>query len=153
MDTWIGQKPGQAGEPPPEGRDDPLRAARERGRAVRQELLQREGGTWTAEQVASYVGVTLDVIEGSRRAGSLIGLRTDRPGHVYPVWQFDRHRVLAGLEETLAALTVHDPWMQAAYFLSSDPRLNGARPLDELRQGHLDAVRRAASGYGEHGAA
>ena len=43
--------------------------------------------------------------------------------------------------------------MRAAFFLSGDPRLNGATPLEELRRGNIEAVRRAASAYGEHGAA
>jgi len=53
----------------------------------------------------------------------------------------------------LVASGVEWPARRTAYFLSGDPRLDGARPLDELRKGRVNAVRRAASGYGEHGAA
>ncbi len=61
--------------------------------------------------------------------------------------------MIPGLEAILTSLPEQDPWMQAAFVLSGDPRLNGATPLDELRRGSIDAVRRAAAGYGEHGAA
>jgi hypothetical protein len=133
--------------------NDPLAAARLRGLAMRQEILQRDGGVFSAEQVASVLGLTRQAVDKRRRAGKLIGLNTGRRGYAYPTWQFDQGGVLRGLEEVVASLNVHDPWMQAAFFLSGDPRLEGARPLDELRKGNVAAVMRAASGYGEHGAA
>jgi hypothetical protein len=42
--------------------------------------------------------------------------------------------------------------MQLAFFLQENPYLDGAVPLVRLRQGDVAAVRRAAQGYGEHGA-
>src|SRR5262249_38223571 len=107
----------------------------------------------SAERVAVKLDVPPSTVEARRRSGRLIGLRTEDDVFVYPAWQFIASDVLPGLEETLSALSVRDPWIQAAYFLSGGPRLNGARPLDELRRGHVDAVKRAANGYGEHGAA
>jgi biotin operon repressor len=132
---------------------DPLVKARLRGLAVRQELLQREGGTLSAEQVAGHLGLSRQAVDKRRRAGKLIGLNIGRRGYAYPAWQLGRQGTLPGLEAALSELTIRDPWMQAAFFLSGDPRLDGATPLDELRRGNVDAVRRAAGGYGEHGAA
>jgi hypothetical protein len=132
---------------------DPLAKARARGARARREILRREGGAWTAEQVTAHTGLSQESISQQCRAGKLIGLLTDRQEYVYPSWQFEQNGILPGLEETLAALTVRDPWVQAAFFVSGDPRLNGATPLDELRRGNVDAVQRAARGYGEHGAA
>jgi putative AbiEi antitoxin of type IV toxin-antitoxin system len=132
---------------------DPLIKARLRGLAARQTLLQREGGVLSAEQVAAHLGLSRQAVDKRRRAGRLIGLSLGRRGYAYPAWQFAEIGTLAGLDEVLAALSVRDPWMQAAFFLSGDPRLDGATPLDELRRGNVDAVRRAAGGYGEHGAA
>ena len=132
---------------------DPLADARLRGLAIRDELLQREGGTLAVEQVAAHLGLTRQAVDKRRRAGKLLGLHTGRRGYAYPAWQLGQNGVLQGFEETLSALTVQDPWMQAAFFLSGDPRLEGATPLDELRRGNVEAVRRAASGYGRHGAA
>ena len=133
--------------------DDPLTRARLRGLAARQELLRREGGTLSAEQVAAHLGLSRQAVDKRRRAGRLIGLGVGRHGYAYPAWQLAPNGVLPGLADALSALSVHDPWMRAAFFLSGDPRLDGATPLDALRRGNVDAVRRAASAYGEHGAA
>ena len=131
---------------------DPLAPARLRGLAARQEILRLEGGTLSAEQVADHLGLSRQAVDKRRRSGKLIGLSVGRRGYAYPAWQFGQAGVIPGLEETLTSLSIHDPWMRAAFFLSGDPRLGGATPLDELRRGKLEAVRRAARGYGEHGA-
>ena len=133
--------------------DDPLAGARLRGLAMREELLHREGGTLSAEQVARHLVLSRQAVDKRRRVGKLIGLSLGRRGYAYPAWQLGRDGVISGLEEVLASLTVHDPWMRAAFFLSGDPRLGGATPLEELRRGNVDAVVRAAAGYGDHGAA
>jgi hypothetical protein len=52
----------------------------------------------------------------------------------------------------LAEFGISDPWTRAAFFLSANTTLAGARPLDELRLGNVEAVRRAAWSYGQHGA-
>jgi hypothetical protein len=132
---------------------DPLIDARLRGMQARQELLRIEGGILTAEELAKALGITRQAVDKRRRAGKLIGLNTGRRGYAYPAWQLGTNGVLAGFPETLADLSVRDPWMQAAFFVSGDPRLGGATPLDELRRGNIGAVRRAARGFGEHGAA
>jgi hypothetical protein len=124
-----------------------------RGLEAPQDLLQAEGGVFTVEQAARSLGITRQAVDKRRRAGKLIGLYTGRRGYAYPAWQFGPNGVLPGLERVLSDLSVRGPWMQAAFFLSGDPRLDGATPLEKLRQGNLEAVRRAARGYGEHGAA
>ena len=137
----------------PLAQDDPLAGARLRGLAFRAEILQREGGTLSADQVATHLGLSRQAVDKRRRAGKLIGLSLGRRGYAYPAWQLGLEGVLPGLEATLTSLNVHDPWMRAAFFLSGDPRLDGATPLEGLRRGNVEAVRRAASAYGEHGAA
>lgn len=133
--------------------DDPLARARLRGLEFRGEILRREGGTLSADQVATHLGLSRQAVDKRRRAGKLIGLSLGRRGYAYPVWQLGQEGILPGLEEVLTSLNVHDPWMRATFFLSGDPRLDGATPLEELRRGNVEAVRRAASAYGEHGAA
>ena len=51
------------------------------------------------------------------------------------------------------ALAPHDPWMQAAFFLGDNPRLNNRSPVELLKAGELSSVLRAAEAYGEQGAA
>ena len=126
--------------------DDPLASARLRGLAMRHEILQRECGTFSTEHVAAHLGLSRQAVDKRRRAGRLIGLSVGRRGYAYPAWQFGQAGVIPGLEVALTSLSVHDPWMRAAFFLSGDPRLDGATPLEELRRGNVDAVQRAASG-------
>jgi hypothetical protein len=59
---------------------------------------------------------------------------------------------LPGLEETLIALDIPNPWARAAFFLAKNVYLAGASPLAELRRGQVADVVRAAQAYGEHGA-
>ncbi|MBI3971349.1 MAG: hypothetical protein HY332_08665 [Chloroflexi bacterium] len=132
--------------------DDPLAAARLRGLQARERLLQTEGGTLTAGQVAKLLGVTQQAVDKRRRAGRLLALNLGRRGSAYPAWQFGPDGVLDGFEAVLAALAV-SPWTQASWFLSGDVRLGGETPLAALRRGNVDAVQRAARASGEHSAA
>ncbi|MCC7103947.1 MAG: hypothetical protein IT307_02275 [Chloroflexi bacterium] len=131
--------------------DDPLALARLRGLAAREQVLTAEGGTLTSEQVAEHLRISRQAVDKRRQAGKLIGLDIGRHGYAYPAWQLAPRGTLPGLEQVLEAMTVRDPWMQAAFFLSGDPRLEGKTPLERLRRGDVDAVLLAARGYGEHG--
>lgn len=133
------------------GGDEPLQKARLRGLRVRVELLQAEGGVWSAQEVASHLGVSRQAVDKRRKAGRLLGLPTGRHGYAYPAWQFARDGVLRGLEEVLRALLPHDPWMSASFFLGTNVRLGGKRPLAALRQGQVKEVVQAARLFGEHG--
>jgi len=88
-----------------------------------------------------------------RGAGRLLALDTGRRGYLYPAWQFGPRGVLPGIEAVLGAFDGVDAWTQAAWFLSGDARLDDDTPLEALRRGEAEAVRRAAAAYGEQGAA
>lgn len=134
--------------------DDPLLPARLRGLEARQQILEAEGGTMTVSEVAAMLGITRQAVEKRRKAGKLIALSLGKRGFAYPRWQFDAQgHVLAGLEETLCDVSERDGWTQAIFMLRPNTRLEYHRPLDELRQGNLAEVRRAARSYLEHGAA
>ncbi len=133
--------------------NDPLAAAKQRGREAKARILAAEGGTLSAEQAAQRLDIRIRAVEERRRAGRLIALPLDRRTWVYPAWQFVDGGILPGLELVLDDMIVKDCWMQTAFFLSGDPRLHGATPLAELRRGRVEEVRHAARLYGEHGAA
>jgi hypothetical protein len=133
--------------------DDPLAPARLRGLRERERLLSEEGGTWTAEQVAKHLGLTRQTVNLRRKHGTLLGLDAGRHGFRYPAWQFARTGTIAGLEQTLEALERLDPWMQQAFMLGRNARLKDKRAIDVLRAGDVSSVARAASAFGEHGAA
>ena len=132
---------------------EPLAPAFIRGIEARNQLLNENGGTLTAEGAAGVLGISRQAVEKRRSAGNLLGLTTGRHGYRYPAWQFTRSGVLPGLEDILRALAPYDPWMQAAFFLGSNPRLKGKSPLEMLKAGQLSVVLKAAEAYGEHGAA
>jgi hypothetical protein len=132
---------------------EPLAPAFLRGIQARNQLLNENGGTLTAEQVAGVLGISRQAVEKRRSAGNLLALTTGRHGYRYPTWQFTKSGVIPGFDNVLAVLDRYDPWMQAAFFLGNNPRLNNQRPLDVLQSGELSAVLKAADAYGEHGAA
>ncbi len=131
---------------------DPLAEARIRGLMAKRQLLKAEGGCMSSAEVATVLGVTRQAVDKRRVNGKLIGLPTGRV-YVYPAWQFADGQTLPGLEEVLQHLSVHDPWMQTAWMLNGNSRLEGQSPLDVLRSGNLEAVLDAAQLYGEQGAA
>lgn len=133
--------------------NDPFAAARLRGVRERERLLSEEGGTWTAEQVAKHLHLTRQTVNLRRKQGALLALDAGRHGFRYPAWQFNRSGVVEGLEKTLAALEHVDPWLRQAFMLGKNARLGEERPIDLLRAGDLARILKAASAFGEHGAA
>ena len=132
--------------------DDPLALARVRGIRERDRMLRLEGGVLTAEEAARGLRLTRQAVDKRRKAGRLLALPLGRRGFAYPAWQFTRGGTLPGLERVLAAFEERDPWMQAVFLLSPDPRCGGRLPLSLLRIGEVEPVVRAARAYGEQGA-
>lgn len=133
--------------------DDPLAAARLRGLRERDRLATVEGGTMSADEVASHLHLTRQAVNLRRQNGTLLALAAGRHGFRYPAWQFVHEGVLAGLEPVLATLSHLAPWSQQAFMVSANRRLEGQTPLEVIRLGRVDQVVAAARAYGEHGAA
>ncbi len=132
---------------------DPLELVRLRGQQARMALLSRDGGTYSAPEVARLLKISRQAVNKRRQSGRLLALPLGRHGFAYPAWQFAGEDVLPGFAEVLTRLADHDSWMQARFFVNTNLRLGDARPLDEIRRGNVEAVLRAAEEYGEHGAA
>ena len=132
---------------------DPLAEAYLRGLEIDAEILRSEGGIMTVEEVARHLGITRQAVDKRRRAGQLLALPIGRHRYAYPAWQFDPSGVLAGFEDVMDEFFAIGPWTRAAFFLGENTSLDGRRPLDELRHGNIDGVRRAAGALGQHGAA
>ena len=133
--------------------DDPLGPARLRGLRERERLLNVEGGTFSADEVAHHLNISRQAVNKRRQQGALVGLDAGRHGYLYPAWQFVQEGTIAALVAALDALKAHDPWMQHIFMVSPNTRLHDRTPLDEMRQGRLPDVLRAARAFGEHGAA
>lgn len=133
--------------------DDPLTPARLRGLRERGTLLEVEGGTLSADEVAKHLSITRQAVNKRRQQGALVGLDAGRHGYLYPAWQFVREGTIPNLEPVLEALKGHDPWMQHIFMVSGNTRLEDRTALEALRQGQRDDVLAAARALGEHGAA
>jgi hypothetical protein len=131
---------------------EPLAPAFIRGIQAQRRLLEEHGGTLTGEQVADILGITRQAVEKRRRAGKLLALTLGRHGYRYPVWQFTGSGVLPGFEDVLLVLSPHDEWMQMAFFVSGNPRLDNRTPIEMLKARKLERVLNAAEAYGKHGA-
>ncbi|MGC4108396.1 MAG: hypothetical protein QM753_18905 [Thermomicrobiales bacterium] len=132
---------------------DPLAPARLRGLRSREALLAAEGGTLSAQDVGGLLGITRQAVDNRRKRGKLVAVELGRRGYAYPAWQFHSGRVAPGLDRVLAAFPEPGAWAFVAFMLNGNARLDGARPLDALRDGQIDRVLHAASIYGEQSAA
>jgi excisionase family DNA binding protein len=137
-----------------ESRADKLARAQLRGLSVRQQLAAAEGGSLSSEEAAQRLGISKTAVLKRLEAGRLLAWREERlQAARFPRWQFDEHgRVLTGLEAVLEILgqDAHlDPWGKVLFFLEDQAGLGGRRPLDLLREGRIDEVRRAAHAYAE----
>jgi len=131
---------------------DPLLKARVRAVLAQRELLDADGGTLSAAEIAEVLGITRQAVDKRRNAGQLLALEAAKRGYLYPAWQLGDRGLLEGFPEVLAVLAA-PPWAAARFFLSGNHRLGGRRPIDVLRKGHVEAVLAAAEMFGEHGAA
>lgn len=131
---------------------DPLTDALLRGAEMKRDMLKAEGGTLSAQQLATHLGITPQGLGKKRERDQVFWLDVG-DGYVYPAFQIGKSGLLPGVREVLDAFTVDDPWMRVNFMLSGDARLNGQRPIDLLRAGLIDEVVRAAAAYGDHGAA
>lgn len=132
---------------------DPLAAARLRGSEQKKQLIKEGGGVVNSAEAARLLGITRQGVDRRRTQNRLIGLTQGRRGYAYPLFQFVENSTLRGLEEVLKVLGGGDPWKQLIFFVNPNDRLNGNIPARELLKGNLEGVLRAASCYGEQGAA
>jgi len=134
-------------------RENKLANALARGLSVREKMAQEEGGSMSADETASHLGMTKQSVLNMYHAGTLLGWRTEKQGAVrFPVWQFSEHSRLPGLQEVLAKLgeaQILDDWGKLGFFLQTHSILDNRRPLDLLRDKNLQSVLRAVEAYAE----
>ena len=116
-----------------------------------QALLKVEGGSIKVGEVQKILGISRQAIARRREQGKLLALPLSRT-FLFPAWQFSAKGMWPGMEEVLLALRDLDPWMKLAFLLTSNGRLEGKIPLEELRRNKISDVREAALSFGEQGA-
>lgn len=128
---------------------DPLAAARARGEQAKRDILAAQGDMLGAGQVAARLGYDLAEVERWRQDGLLVALPLASEVWGFPAWQFTDDDLLPGLEEVLRSLTASGPWTRVLFLQSGDPYLDGQTPLELIRRGEIEAVRRLAAAYDE----
>ena len=129
-----------------------LAAVRARGRSIAQFDLESSGGGLGAEAVRELLGgLTVEQLEDQTRQGALLTVEDAEEGTLYPVVQFDRHQVVVGIPEVLAALPTTNGWAALNFLVNAEPRLGGKVPISVLRAGNVSQVVSAAGALGEPG--
>ena len=132
--------------------DNRLANSLARGMSARRKLMEDEGGSMSAEAAAQELGLSKPAILKRYQKGRILAWREERQNAVrFPVWQFQDHKLLPGIEETLNVLDAGsrlDDFGRLLFFLSNHGFLGGKRPLDCLREGNVTKVLQAAEGYG-----
>ncbi|ANT55001.1 helix-turn-helix domain-containing protein [Mesorhizobium amorphae] len=120
---------------------DPLVPALARNVEHRKFLIERAGGTLSAEDAGRLLGISRQAVDKRRRAGSLLAVREGSDWR-YPGCQFDETDVVGGIAEVVRAYASAGPWMALDFLLGPDSVLAGRTPLAALRAGDRDSVLR-----------
>ncbi|MGO7974918.1 helix-turn-helix domain-containing protein [Rhizobium ruizarguesonis] len=120
---------------------DPLVPALARNVEHRQNLVERAGGTVSAEDAGRMLGISRQAVDKRRRAGTLLAVREGSDWR-YPLCQFDQGEVIAGISDVVRGFAAAGPWIALDFLLASDTVLGGRTGLQALRDGDREAVRR-----------
>ena len=134
---------------------DPLLKAKLRGVKARKKMLEYNGQSWTTEDVAEYLGISVQAVSKKRKSRKILGLFLGAKGYVFPGWQFEQNGILPKLSTILKILEegqVPD-WDKLRFFVSGDYGLEGKTPIECLQASELELVESAAKVFGVHSAA
>ncbi|TAX69315.1 DNA-binding protein [Rhizobium leguminosarum] len=120
---------------------DPLVPALARNVEHRQNLVERAGGTMSAEDAGRILGISRQAVDKRRRAGTLLAVREGSDWR-YPFCQLDQGEVIAGISDVVRGFAAAGPWIALDFLLAPDTVLGGRTPLQALRDGDREAVRR-----------
>jgi len=129
---------------------DPLAAARVRGVAARERLIEKAGGMLRIGEVAEMLGVSRAAIHARRTRGTLLAVPLPSGEEVYPGCQFTGEGVPRRLAPFLAAFCEAGPWTKLSVLLAPSRLHDGRSALDLLGAGEVDAAVAIAARYGEH---
>jgi hypothetical protein len=120
---------------------DPLAPALARGVEHRRTLLNLAGGAVSADEAGQILGITRQAVDKRRRASTLLAVREGSDWR-YPACQFDGGEVVAGIPDVVAGFGSSSPWVVLDFLLAPDTVLAGRSPLEALKAGDREPVRR-----------
>ncbi|HEV2356462.1 MAG TPA: hypothetical protein VGZ23_02460 [bacterium] len=118
------------------------------GLDARQQVLEAEGGTLSAEQMARRLHLTRQAVD-LRRTEPSSHWSTGGPARI--AWQLGPVGIWPWVPQVIHALAPHDPWQQVFFLLSPHPDLEGETPLHALGAGRIDEVVALARTYAAYG--
>lgn len=130
---------------------DPLAAARARGIAAREQLIEKAGGILRLAEAADRLGVSPQAVTGRRSRHTILAVPMPNGEWVYPVCQFTDEGLIQGLGAFLREFRDVAPWTQLAVLLASSVRHGGQSALELLLAGEEDAARSIAATHGDQG--
>jgi hypothetical protein len=120
------------------------------GNEIKKTLLFASGKPLTVSAVAQKLSEVEEYVEKLRQNRQLIGIPAEGYGYLYPAFQFKENgSILADLDKLLRSLDRFDIWMQLQFLQTGDLLLEGATPIDVLKQGRLEKALFAAENYAE----
>jgi hypothetical protein len=124
------------------------------GVRIAQADLRQAGGAYDLQQVRALMhSVSRQAIDKRVQEGSLLAVPGHRNRPSYPTLQFNQDgTVVAGLKAVRDALPTNNPWAILNFLAQPDDRLRKRRPIDVLKEGHVDLVVEAARRVGKQGA-
>jgi len=130
-----------------------------RGRAIlrgvefAQADLREAGGAYDLAQARKVLrGISRQAIDKRVKEGSILAVPGPSNRRAYPTFQFnDDGSLVDGLSAVQDALPTENAWVVLNFLANAQVLLGGAKPIDELRRGHLDRVLEAARRLGEQG--
>lgn len=133
--------------------DTAFEQVRLRSLGAEDELRKLEGGGLPDAAFAKRAGISRETVRKYREKGKLIAWQKDSRNLRYPAWQAHQGGLLPGLAAVLEVLAPHQmtPLALVDYFLSESEELDGARPLDLLRENRTAEVVAHAGRYGVAG--
>ena len=123
------------------------------GVRIAQADLRQAGGAYDLQQVRTLMhGVSRQAIDKRVQEGSLLAVPGPRNRRSYPTLQFNQDgTIVAGLKAVCDALPTKNPWAILNFLAQPDDRLRKRRPIDVLKEGHVDLVVEAARRVGQQG--
>ena len=134
---------GVADGAPQQALDQALKDARRRGAFVKERLLSDPEMLSTAE-MAKGLGMSEEGIRLKRKRHEVLGLEFAKRGIRYPSWQLSDNRQLLPALPRLFSILGDSPWAVYRFLQQRHPEIGGARAVDALKRGRIDAVLAAA---------
>lgn len=123
-----------------------------RGLEIAEADLADAGGTYNLQQVVRLLRVTRQRVERKVQEGSLLAVPGPSNRRVYPTMQFNRDgSVVEGLALVREALGFSNSWSVVNFLINPNDGLDGARPIEVLREGEIDKVVAVAHSVGVQG--